>query len=485
MRLIQTTSTSFPTVKREGAMRTITTALALVGLLAAHTEAETIRVPDGVATIQAALDSCSAGDTVLVGPGSYTENLLWPNTQSLCLMSEKGSDSTVIDGNRSGTVILILTGVDTTTIIRGFTIQDGRGEAGAGIRCKGGASPTITENLITNNVAYGPGGGGISCDNGSSPIISYNSITYNSASTSGGGGIVLDTLAAPRIIGNTIAHNSCALGGGGILGFNFSRASIFDNLISDNSAGSGGGGMALQATVSSVVGNTVTRNVSTSGGGIHTGHYDSTVFVRNTIIENNATVRGGGIRTKAQCSNVIDSCIIAYNTGDGVYSDDRALPLLRYSDIYGNTGFGVRNDCPHVVVSAKHNWWGHSSGPGGAGPGSGDEVSERVDYTPWKLTTGVVKFISEGQPIRYALSQNYPNPFNPATRIRFSLPHAGLVTLKVYSVLGEEVAALIEEPHEAGTYEVTWDAKGLSSGVYFYRLRAGDFVQTRRAILTR
>jgi N-acetylneuraminic acid mutarotase len=86
-------------------------------------------------------------------------------------------------------------------------------------------------------------------------------------------------------------------------------------------------------------------------------------------------------------------------------------------------------------------------------------------------------------PQEFALAQNYPNPFNPGTTIEFALPHAGFVTLKVYNVLGEEVATLAAGDHPAGTFEATWDANGLPSGVYFYQLNAGEHVQMRKALL--
>ena len=76
--------------------------------------------------------------------------------------------------------------------------------------------------------------------------------------------------------------------------------------------------------------------------------------------------------------------------------------------------------------------------------------------------------------------QNYPNPFNPNTVISFRLSVAGQVTLKIYDVLGKEVETLVSEKLEAGTYSVNWDASKYSSGVYFYRIQAGDFVDTKR-----
>jgi hypothetical protein len=107
------------------------------------------------------------------------------------------------------------------------------------------------------------------------------------------------------------------------------------------------------------------------------------------------------------------------------------------------------------------------------------------------IVVNVENAINE-QPREFWLSQNYPNPFNPKTAISFHLPagQAGLsansfVSLRVFDVLGREVAVLINEEKLAGTYNVTWDASDLSSGVYLYRLRAGSFVETKKMLLLR
>ncbi|MEJ2494029.1 MAG: T9SS type A sorting domain-containing protein [Ignavibacteriaceae bacterium] len=86
-------------------------------------------------------------------------------------------------------------------------------------------------------------------------------------------------------------------------------------------------------------------------------------------------------------------------------------------------------------------------------------------------------------PTGYSLLQNYPNPFNPSTTISYQLVKGGKVTLKVYDVLGEEIVTLINEYKPTGRYEVEFDAANLPSGVYFYQLRAGDFIQTKKMLL--
>jgi hypothetical protein len=88
-------------------------------------------------------------------------------------------------------------------------------------------------------------------------------------------------------------------------------------------------------------------------------------------------------------------------------------------------------------------------------------------------------------PATYSLSQNYPNPFNPTTNIKFSVPNTGLVKLVVFDVLGREVATLVNDVKSAGNYTADFDASHLASGVYFYRLEAENFVQTKKMLLVK
>jgi hypothetical protein len=111
-----------------------------------------------------------------------------------------------------------------------------------------------------------------------------------------------------------------------------------------------------------------------------------------------------------------------------------------------------------------------------------DALDQRVlTFTAISLPTGVETNVE--RPYTTALSQNYPNPFNPSTRIGFEVADYGLVTLKVYDVLGCEMATLLSEVKQPGEYSVQFDGLKLSSGVYFYRLTAGNLVATKRMIL--
>jgi len=86
-------------------------------------------------------------------------------------------------------------------------------------------------------------------------------------------------------------------------------------------------------------------------------------------------------------------------------------------------------------------------------------------------------------PLEYSLSQNYPNPFNPVTNIKYDLPFGGLITLKIYDILGKEVYTLINEYKDAGRYITGFSGSDMSSGIYYYTICAAGFTQTKRMIL--
>lgn len=97
---------------------------------------------------------------------------------------------------------------------------------------------------------------------------------------------------------------------------------------------------------------------------------------------------------------------------------------------------------------------------------------------------GINKF-ETGIPTEYKLEQNYPNPFNPVTMIKFSVPKSGNITLKVFNLIGKEVAVVVDENLSAGYYEVDFDASNMPSGIYFYKLEANNFTATKKMILIR
>ena len=88
-------------------------------------------------------------------------------------------------------------------------------------------------------------------------------------------------------------------------------------------------------------------------------------------------------------------------------------------------------------------------------------------------------------PKEFKLSQNIPNPFNPVTKINFALPKQGFVTLKIYDITGREIKTLVNEVKQAGYYTVDFNGSSLASGVYFYMIKSGDFVMTKRMVMVK
>ena len=124
--------------------------------------------------------------------------------------------------------------------------------------------------------------------------------------------------------------------------------------------------------------------------------------------------------------------------------------------------------------------------------GVSQSTNFKVNFGFWQTgvtaPTDVQEIVTEEMPTTYSLSQNYPNPFNPSTVIEFTVPHRSHVELSVYNLLGQRVVTLVDEPMSQGTYRTVWygrDESGhyVATGIYFYRLLAGDFTETRKMVL--
>ena len=139
---------------------------------------------------------------------------------------------------------------------------------------------------------------------------------------------------------------------------------------------------------------------------------------------------------------------------------------------------GLLNADPMFADTANGDYTLLSSSPGKSAGTDGLDLG----YIPSGLLTSVEK-TDLNIPENIILFQNYPNPFNPTTNIQFAIPQNGFVTLKVFNVLGEEVTELINKELVSGTYNVNFDASKLTSGIYFYTLTSGNYVQTKKMML--
>lgn len=109
-------------------------------------------------------------------------------------------------------------------------------------------------------------------------------------------------------------------------------------------------------------------------------------------------------------------------------------------------------------------------------------VINGVMYGDTSTLVGINQISSE-VPVKFSLSQNYPNPFNPTTNIKFQMPKSGLAKLFIYDALGKEIQTLVNEQLTPGTYEVDFDASSLPSGIYYYKLESGTFMETKKMVL--
>lgn len=213
--------------------------------------AATIHVPDDHATIQAAINTSANGDIIVVRAGTYFENIDFLG-KAVTVMSEEGSDLTVIDGSRLGSVVMFVNGEGADSVLQGFTITNGFAVDGGGIHCNG-ASPTVNANIIYRNEAVLDGGGICCLDSGA--LIAANTFTRNTAGQAGGG-VAVVAQSDVLIVNNIIVNNSAGSIGGGIAAVG-AACRIINDTLSKNSAGRFGGGVAGYDAASAEIVNTI------------------------------------------------------------------------------------------------------------------------------------------------------------------------------------------------------------------------------------
>ncbi len=227
----------------------------------------------------------------------------------------------------------------------------------------------------------------------------------------------------------------------------------------------------------------------------HTGMglYNSSPLISQTKIENSTFA---GIWCEDTSSPRINNNCTIFKSGTyGIICLSGSSPVISKCDIDSNGVWGVYNYDSTVTVVAESCWWGDPTGPYDPSPrppdynpeGKGDKVTDWVAYRPWSEGPLGVKGTLAGRslPTGFSLGQNYPNPFNSRTEIRYALPKECWVKLEIYNILGQRVTTLVDKRQKAGYKTVSWDAKEVASGVYLYRLQAGDFGETKRMVLLR
>ena len=337
---------------------------------AAVLQGATIYVPDDFPTIQGAIeaDATSNGDTIMVKPGTYAENIDFIG-KAIRVASTDGPEATVIDAHRFGSVVTFQNGEGPNSILEGFTIQNGAGTGistefyrGGGIYCVNGSSPTIIGNIIRDNDLTGEGCG--ICCIGSSPTVVDNVITENFGYMSAGGA-VYSYEGSPMILDNEIVHNGVTYGGGGGIYLCFSAAIIDNNVIARNGAAGhismGGGIFAQGETVVPVISNNlIDDNWADWGGGISCDNSDL-VIVNNIITKNRADVSWGGYGGGISASGLFSTLTITNNViaGNTTIYEGAGISLYGAIATVTNTILWNNNGEQSTDIWIGEDYWGH------------------------------------------------------------------------------------------------------------------------------
>ncbi|HSN87058.1 MAG TPA: right-handed parallel beta-helix repeat-containing protein [Thermoanaerobaculia bacterium] len=320
-------------------------AVAVWTVLALPAGAATINVPGDQPTIQAAINAAVAGDVVVVAPGTYQENVNFGG-KAITVRSSSGPAVTIVDGQQLGSVVTFATGEGRSSVLRGFTLKNGRSSSGgSGIRIQS-TSPTIINNVITGNQGCSSGPG-INVQGGA-PLISANTISNNSVQTgcSGqtGGGINVSGAGSAEITNNTITGNSATSGGG--VSFNAAGTpTLSNNRISGNTATSAGGGIRLSNASNVLIRqNLIVENTAPRGAGIEwlvPSGSRGPRLVNNTIAANHATaspyvsgIYADGFDGQVEMINNIiyaKAGMIALSCGTSIGA--ASVPVLRNNDV--------------------------------------------------------------------------------------------------------------------------------------------------------
>ncbi len=488
-------------------------------------------VPGDAATIQGGINLASQGDTVLVGPGTWSGggnvNLSFGGVD-LVLLSSAGRDVTTINCGSSSRALVFQSGESAAAVVQGFTIRDGAADTGGGMLIDE-ASPIVRDCRFVSCFATYHGG---AADLQITSAPRFEDCVFDSNSTSG----AYHTGGAVQLLDDG----------------SFVRCSFSDN----QSEGIGGAIRMLDADYITFEEGTFGRNTGTDGGALAIQSSLTTDFESCTFIENYTSSAGGalllgpGQHTFTEClfdqnSSVyggvarislgdayLQNCTVARTTSDStsaaLWITNAGSEIHLYNSIIYGSVLGAALKCTNYadVTPVCSNLFGNAGGNWDQSCGAGEDTLNgnfsldplfcdpdngdfRLDADSPCLDApgcGLVGAFGQGcgqvsgvagpkalAPNLIELVPAAPNPFNPSTRIVYKIPaEAGErpVRLKIHDVRGRLVRELVDERQAAGWHTVSWDGTNqagaaVAGGVYFYRLMLNGETQTRRMILVR
>ena len=481
--------------------------------------AVTIIIPEDYPTIQEGIDASVEGDSVLVAPGTYYENIDF-NGKSITVCSWYATtldtsyiSQTIIDGNQDGSVVKFESEEDSSSVLSGFMITNGYSSygfyGGGGIYCN--SSNPCLENVIIMNNSSESYGGGIYCEE-SSPRIESVIIKGNLAGEDGGG-IFCYFYSNLYLENVTIMDNSADCGGG--ICCETSSPSLKKVTITDNSADCSGGGIFCWNSHPSLENVTITENSAEFyGGGIYC-EYSFNMNLENVMIADNYSESyGGGIlysSSSLSLKNVTITNNSAEDFGGGIYCSYSSIASLVNCIFWNNTPQEVEFACdndPNTITIAYSDIDGGEEGILTNNNGTVNWLDGNIDADPLFvdalvgdyhlsenspcIDTGIAYFEYEGEVLVDLSSdeyfgiapdmgayefglvntdeviiqnsklniQNYPNPFNPETTISFSTPeNTENIEISIYNIKGQRVKSFKIQNSKFKIQKVVWDGK--------------------------
>lgn len=404
--------------------------------------ADGFRVPDDYASIQAAVDAASDGDTVLVASGEYVETTIIEQKQ-LTILGE-GKDVTVVHASRPDYLTFAIR--DSSDVsLRGMRLMDGSGGVSVSPEC----SATLENLEITRHQLQG-----IGVSPAASAVI--DDVTVSDIDGSG-----------LRVWGSIQAR----------------RLSVKDAKIGAEIWAEGD-----QQFVGSDI------EIS--------GHSEAGVKLQ-TYFTSNFTMSGFDIHDNLMGINVgnnihltMETMKVSGNQGVGIRIETQEDMTVRDCEIYGNSPYDVEVTSGRFgrILDFQHNNWGEVTTAEMEAVGFPGNISSlwdqqddpllcMVDFSNWENPTAIEGETPASRVGELVLHQNAPNPFNPSTAIRFNLPAAAHATLNLYDLSGQRVKTLLDGELAKGEHSVSVELPNLASGVYLYRLETPQGVESRRMSL--
>lgn len=461
------------------------TLLVLFCFITLYVSATQIIIPIDIPTIQAGINQAVVGDTVLVLPGTYLENINFNGKNitvtSLFLSSQDPVfiEETIIDGNANSSVVKFNSLEDSTAVLCGFTITNGLNYRGGGIFCSG-ASPTMMNLIVSDNDLSGTEssyGGGIYCNDSSARLLDLV-VTENSiigGTRIYGAGIFLDD--SPAYLSNIVISNNSANGaswniGGGI--YIDDSAAILDRLL--------------------IINNSVTNGNWCRGAGASIRNCSPTlnhVTISDNYAEDGEIVNTGSVDCGSDGHPVFNNSIIWHNAPSEIIG----IPVTNYSCVHlGWNGTEILEATPQFVDHGNGDYHLSENSPC---IDAGDPNSP-LDPDGTRADMGFYYYNQQTDhsgtdiPTNHVSLSNYPNPFNPtgagrgpSTTIEFSsVKELTNPKLEIFNTKGQ----LVKQFSQLDGTSVTWNGKDsnnqpVSAGIYFYRLTSVETVITRKMVM--